>query len=225
MFHNTTAVSSSLVRGHARAAASRGPETSAAKRIAAFPADLRGAVARNLQAWTSTGSSRKRGLSPPFSLLEVGTVNRRKQILSWNVLASALVVVALLLVTGLLPGSAARLGAQNGRSSDDDNFLFLPNRRSIWVVNRKAGRFALYRFRDDEAGTVERSQVVTADRKSFPPGDTVYLLSERNHSEVLWVCNRRTGDVQMWIPRAGGRLQAEKPVATSIDLTERRGYR
>jgi hypothetical protein len=126
-------------------------------------------------------------------------------------------------------------GAQENRDADNQaaenqdtnqdggRYLFLPNRRSIWVVDRRAGRFANYHFRDDEVGTVERSQVITLDKRSFLPEDTVYLLSDRNFTEVLWVCNRRTGLVQLWIPSADGKLRADRPLETRPDLSG--GYR
>jgi len=100
-------------------------------------------------------------------------------------------------------------------------YIFLPNRRAIWVINRTNGRFALYHFRDDQAKTIDRSRVVSLDQKTFPVSDTVYLLSDRNLTEVLWVCNRRTGDVQLWLPRADGAVDADKPIATKIDLMEK----
>lgn len=104
---------------------------------------------------------------------------------------------------------------------EDGDYDFFPNRRSIWVVNRTNGRMATYHFRDDELGSVDRSRVATIDPLSFPAKDTVIRLSDRNLNNILWVCNKRTGDVQMWYPGRDGMLRAEKPIVTSSDLMER----
>jgi hypothetical protein len=125
---------------------------------------------------------------------------------------------------GLLSPLAASLVAEapDSAGAQDGDYLFFPNRRSVWVVNRQNGRFAYYHFRDDQNRTVDRSRVFQLDQETFPPGETVFLLSDRNLTEVLWVCNKRTGDVQLWTPRADGNADAEKPIATKIDLMERR---
>ena len=115
------------------------------------------------------------------------------------------------------PAFAAQIHSDLG----DGDYTFLPNRRTIWVVNRKYGRFANYHFRDDQERSILRSQVVTLDQRDFPPEDAVYLLSDRNLTEVLWVCNRRTGDVQLWHPRPDGKVVSEGQIATSVDLMER----
>ena len=97
----------------------------------------------------------------------------------------------------------------------------MPNRRSIWVVNRTNGRMANYVFRDDEVGSVDRSRVTQLDTQAFPRKDTVLLLSDRNLNNVLWVCNVRTGDVQMWHVGRDGNLKSEPPTATSTDLRDK----
>jgi hypothetical protein len=104
---------------------------------------------------------------------------------------------------------------------DEGDYSFFPNRRSVWVVNRTNGRMAMYQFRLDEVGSVDRSRVATLDLSAFPRDDTVILLSDRNLNNVLWVCNCRTGDVQMWYPASDGTLRSDTPVATSADLVER----
>ena len=104
---------------------------------------------------------------------------------------------------------------------EDGDYEFFPNRRSIWIVNRTNGRMANYHFRDDEVGSVDRSRVATIDMKSFPREDTTIILSDRNLNNILWVCNRRTGDVQMWYPARDGTLRPETPIASSNDLRER----
>jgi hypothetical protein len=123
-------------------------------------------------------------------------------------------------LAGLAETAAGAPEKQDPESQDQGRYLFLPNRRSIWVVDRRAGRFANYHFRDDDVGTVERSQVITLDKRIFRPEDTVYLLSDRNFTEVFWVCNRRTGLVQLWIPSTGGKLRADRPVETRADLSD-----
>jgi hypothetical protein len=125
-----------------------------------------------------------------------------------------------MLLGPLLASLAAEPSQASGltTSTQDGDFLFLTNRRTIWVIHRKEGRFANYHFRDDEARTVERSRVVSLDQETFPPQDTVYLLSDRNLTEVLWVCNKRTGDVQLWEPRHDRSVVADRPIATYIDL-------
>lgn len=104
---------------------------------------------------------------------------------------------------------------------DDGEYAFFPNRRSVWVVNTTNGRMALYLFHDDEVGSVDRSRVAQIDVTTFPPKDTIVQLSDRNYVNVLWVCNKRTGDVQMWHPGRDGVLHAENPISTSIDLMDR----
>ncbi|MEM7236001.1 MAG: hypothetical protein AAF517_27795 [Planctomycetota bacterium] len=98
------------------------------------------------------------------------------------------------------------------------DFLFLPHRRTIWVVSPQHGRFVNYNIRSyDEIkkpglgarGAGLKSMVVTLDPKLFPAADTRYLLSDRNSSEGLWVCNRRTGDVRIYVTRTDGKLLPE----------------
>jgi hypothetical protein len=104
---------------------------------------------------------------------------------------------------------------------DDGEYAFFPNRRSIWVINTTNGRMANYLFRDDEVGSVDRSRVALINLKTFPPEDTLLQMSDRNYVNILWVGNKRTGDVQMWRPGRDGVLRAEDPIATSVDLMDR----
>ena len=121
-------------------------------------------------------------------------------------------------IAGVLPlGLLARAKAELGTGE----YEFFPNRRSMWVVNRVNGRMATYHFRDDEVGSVDRSRVHRINLETFPRKDTSIALSDRNLNNVLWVCNTRTGDVQMWYPARDGTLRSEMPVATSADLMER----
>lgn len=116
--------------------------------------------------------------------------------------------------SSLLPAAMAQTTDDLG----DGKYSFLANRRTIWSINKEKGRFAGYHFREDEEHTVERTRVITLDQKIFPPADTVYLLSDRNLTEVIWVANKRTGEIQLWTPRIGGDVKAEKPLATMQDL-------
>ena len=121
-------------------------------------------------------------------------------------------------ISSMLPG----LMAQTTTDLGDGKYTFLANRRTIWAINKDKGRFAGYHFREDEDHTVERTRVTTLDPKVFPPADTIYMLSDRNLTEALWVCNKRSGDVQLWTPRIGGEVMAEKPLSTSQDLEPRK---
>jgi len=109
--------------------------------------------------------------------------------------------------------------AQSTGDLGEGKYAFLANRRQIWAINKAKGRFAGYHFREDEDRSIERTRVVTLDQKIFPPADTIYMLSDRNLTEILWVCNKRTGDVQPWSPRIGGDVTSEKPLATMQDLS------
>lgn len=96
-----------------------------------------------------------------------------------------------------------------GRAPQDlgpGEYLFLPVRHSIWAINRSEGRFARYAFEDATSKLVRRSRVVTLDRRTFPSEITEYLVSDRNLTEDLWVCNRRTGTVVLWETRHDGDL-------------------
>lgn len=104
---------------------------------------------------------------------------------------------------------------------DEGDYEFFPNRRSVWVVNRTNGRMANYLFRDDEQQTVDRTRITAIDLNTFPRKDTVIHLSDRNLNNILWVCNVRTGDVQMWHATRDGILRPAGPIATSTDLVER----
>jgi hypothetical protein len=116
-------------------------------------------------------------------------------------------------LTGIFREAHAELG--------EGDYNFFPNRRSVWVVNRTNGRMATYNFHDDELGSVDRSRVATIDLRTFPRKDTVIFLSDRNYNNILWVCNSRTGDVQMWAPGRDGALKPSQPIASSVDLMER----
>ena len=117
-------------------------------------------------------------------------------------------------ISSLLPS----LMAQTTDDLGDGKYAFLANRRTIWAINKDKGRFAGYHFREDEDHTVERTRITTLDPAVFPPADTIYMLSDRNLTEALWICNKRSGDVQLWTPRIGGEVKAEKPLSTSQDL-------
>ena len=121
----------------------------------------------------------------------------------------------------VVPSPAAILSAQAAQASGlgEGEYLFLPNRRSVWVINRTLGRFANYDFRDNIPQTVNRSRVVSLNQGDFPTQDTVYILSDRNFTSVLWVCNQRTGDVQLWVLRGNGEVKPQGHIVTSIDLT------
>ena len=80
----------------------------------------------------------------------------------------------------------------------DGDYIFFPNRRHMWVVHTAAGRLIHYKFLDTYDGMVEKSYVAQLDQKRFPPEETIYALSERNVMDLLWVCNKRTGDFQLW---------------------------
>jgi hypothetical protein len=80
---------------------------------------------------------------------------------------------------------------------------------------------ANYHFRDDEVGSVDRSRIASINLNTFPRKDSLVCLSDRNMNNILWVCNVRTGDVQMWCPARDGSLKAEPPVSTSTELAEK----
>jgi hypothetical protein len=122
-------------------------------------------------------------------------------------------------------GFWSQVGLLRQASADleDGEYDFFPNRRSIWVVNRTNGRMANYQFRSDELQSIDRSRVAQIDLKAFPSGDTRIFLSDRNLNNVLWVCNARTGDVQMWHPTRDGILESMGPIPTSTDLMLREG--
>ena len=101
---------------------------------------------------------------------------------------------------------------------DEGEYAFFPNRRTIWVVNTTNGRMANYVFRDDEVQSVDRSRVAQLDLDTFPISDSTILLSDRNLNNVLWICNQRTGDVQMWSHIRDGTLKPFGPVPSSPDL-------
>lgn len=122
----------------------------------------------------------------------------------------------------LLPGIAFPTILRDAHAAlDEGDYEFYPNRRSIWVVNRTNGRMASYTFHDDELGSVDRSRIAMLDTRAFPRADTVIHLSDRNLNNILWVCNTRTGDMQMWTIARDGSLKGETPIASSTDLTER----
>lgn len=95
----------------------------------------------------------------------------------------------------------------------DGDYIFLPNRKNMWVVNQRNGLMIHYKYLDDQEGRGERSRVAQINQSIFPPGDTDYLLSDRNVIDFLWVCNRRTGDFQLWRRNIrDGRLTTDRDV-------------
>ena len=114
-----------------------------------------------------------------------------------------------------------RVMAQAVADLGDGDFQFLPSRRSMWVVNRANGRMAAYTFLNNEYSTVQRSRVAQIDLAAFPMADSVVMMSDRNLNSIVWVANRKTGDVQMWNLARDGELRKTGPVATSADLMAR----
>ncbi len=113
------------------------------------------------------------------------------------------------------------LMAQVQKDLKHGEYLFFPTRRSVWVVNRTNGRMAVYTFLNNEYSTVERSRVAQIDPAGFPREDTIIQISDRNLSSNLWVCNVRTGDVQMWTVTRDGEVKMTGPVPTMTDLMAR----
>jgi hypothetical protein len=111
--------------------------------------------------------------------------------------------------TGLVELWEARLdGSLASRRSTHDlgpgSYSFLPSRYTIWVVDKTRGSIEYMHFRRDQDQRVIRSNRAQYPVVDFPARDTALLLSERNYSEVLWLANRRTADVQIWQPSATG---------------------
>jgi hypothetical protein len=138
-----------------------------------------------------------------------------------GIVLGALIALLFFQLLGAGDGTSGRIIRQAMADLEEGEYEFFPNRRSIWIVNRSNGRMANYYFNDDELGSVDRSRVAQLDLKTFPRKDTVLHLSDRNYNNILWVCNTRTGDVQMWHPGRDGVLRAEQPITSSIDLMER----
>jgi hypothetical protein len=86
----------------------------------------------------------------------------------------------------------------------EGDYTFLPSRYTVWVIDQGRGTLETLHFRHDQDRSVVRSRRVTYNVKDFPEGDVVHRLSERNYSEVLWLCNERSGDVEIWQPAATG---------------------
>ncbi len=104
----------------------------------------------------------------------------------------------------------------------EGEFSFLPSRRTVWVVNRTNGRMAAYTFLNNEYSTVQRSRVAQIDLNAFPAEHSSITLSDRNLNQILWICNSRTGDVEMWQLTRDSELRKSGPIATSADLSVRR---
>jgi hypothetical protein len=101
------------------------------------------------------------------------------------------------------------------------DYLFLPNRFSMWVVNRTNGKVIHYQFFDNQVGTVERSRIAQVSADLFPPADTEYMLSDRNMTAHLWVVNRATGDFQVWRANRDGSITTDEvPVQAGEHLRE-----
>ena len=109
-------------------------------------------------------------------------------------------------------------GVEAAQTLRDGDFLFLPNRRTIWVVERQTGRFANFDFRKDHEKTVKRTAVETLDLLKFPPTDTIFLVSDPNYSQHLWVCNTHTGIIQLWVPKADGTLDNDGEIEAGSSL-------
>jgi len=101
------------------------------------------------------------------------------------------------------------------------DYLFLPNRFTMWVVNRTNGKIIHYQFYDNQIGTVERSRVAQVNADLFPPADTEFVLSDRNMTAHLWVVNRATGDFQVWRANRDGSITTDEvPVQAGEHLRQ-----
>jgi len=98
-------------------------------------------------------------------------------------------------------------------------FLFLPHRMSMWVVNKSNGKIIYYKFRDNQIGEVDHSRIAQINTDIFPLTDTRFLLSDRNLTSYLWVANTVTGDFQMWRSNRDGNLTTDTyPVPAGEDM-------
>ncbi len=110
-----------------------------------------------------------------------------------------------------LPSLKAELGT--------GEYLFLPCRKEMWVINRTQGKIIHYHFFDNEQGTVERTRVAQVKTDVFPSQDTDYAISDRNLNSYLWVSNRVTGDFQFLKATRDGTINADsEPVSAGDDL-------
>lgn len=147
------------------------------------------------------------------------------------VAGASLVVVAAALALALIRGGDTGMPfpalPELQADAGDGEFLYFPNRRHVWVVHPQSGRIIHYKFLDTSQGVVERSYVAELDQEIFPPGDTVFALSERNIEDLLWVGNRRTGDFQLWRRNVrDGRLVTDPlPVQSAGDLLNDRAVK
>ncbi len=99
------------------------------------------------------------------------------------------------------------------------DYLFLPNRLSMWVINRINGKIIHYQFYDNQVGTVERSRISSINLEWFPLRDTDFLLSDRNLTSFMWVVNRVTGNFQVWRANRDGILSTDQwPVPAGEDM-------
>jgi hypothetical protein len=105
-----------------------------------------------------------------------------------------------------LPSLLPRIQADVGKGE----YLFLPCRKEMWVVNRVNGKLVHYQFFDNEMGTVERSRIAAISTDLFPLRDTDFILSDRNLNSYLWVANRTTGDFQLWRASRDGTLHTDE---------------
>ena len=134
-------------------------------------------------------------------------VKRGQWLLSRELWFLLILALAFLQISSWIPVERARENGNPGSFSflpelkaslNEGDYLFFPNRRNIWAVNPKSGRMIHYKFLDTAEGMVDPSHPGQVDTRLFPSEDTVYMISERNATDLLWVCNRRTGDFQLW---------------------------
>lgn len=114
------------------------------------------------------------------------------------------------LICGLLAGVClvSVLGAQLG-GSPAQRYQYLPARQNLWVIDHEKGAIVFFKFPDSQDRPIQRSKTYFVDRTRFPQGEAHFELSMRSLSSLLWITNKKTGEVQVLRYRRDGTFAAE----------------
>lgn len=114
-------------------------------------------------------------------------------------------------------GPGGTLYARESGAGPGD-YIFLPVRQNIWVVNKRIPSIIYYTLPTGPDRPIEKSRVFKIPTDSFPIESCDFFLSDRNLANMLWICNRVTGEVLPIRPKRDGSFDTEYQFHSSVDF-------
>lgn len=125
--------------------------------------------------------------------------------------------LAVLLGVSVRIGPPAR-GDMKAVGTEPGRYVFLPFRQNLWVIDKQGSVLLYYKLPSTEEEGIMKSRLQVFDADRFPSDETHFLLSSRNLTDYLWICNAVTGDVQVLRYNREGAFDTHYTIAATKDF-------